>query len=42
MLITGMSILGVPYLAMANDQGQRRRSVLEAVRLLTEREGEQR
>jgi AcrR family transcriptional regulator len=41
-LITGLSILGVPYLAMANDQGQRRRSVVEAVRLLTEREGEHR
>jgi hypothetical protein len=41
-LITGLSILGVPYLAMPNDQGQRRRSVVEAVRLLTEREGEHR
>jgi AcrR family transcriptional regulator len=41
-LITGLSILGVPYLAMANDQGQRRRSVVEAVRLLTDRKGEQR
>jgi AcrR family transcriptional regulator len=41
-MITGLSILGVPYLAMANDQGQRRRSVVEAVRLLTEREREER
>jgi hypothetical protein len=41
-LIAGLSILGVPYPAMANDQGQRRRSVVEAVRSLTDREGEQR
>jgi hypothetical protein len=41
-MIVGLSILGVPYRAMANDQGQRRRSVVEAVRLLTDLEGEQR
>jgi hypothetical protein len=35
-MITGLSVLGAPYLAMTNDQEQRRRSVVEAVRLLTE------
>jgi AcrR family transcriptional regulator len=37
-MITGLAILGVPFLAAVNDQVQRRRSVVEAVRLLTERE----
>jgi AcrR family transcriptional regulator len=37
-MITGLSILGAPYLAMSTDQEQRRRSVVEAVRLLTEGE----
>lgn len=37
-MITGLTILGAPYLAVANDQEQRRRSVVEAVRLLTEGE----
>lgn len=41
-MIVGLSILGAPYLAMANDQGRRRRSVVEAVRLLTEGKGEKR
>jgi hypothetical protein len=37
-MITSLTILGAPYLAVANDQEQRRRSVVEAVRLLTEGE----
>jgi AcrR family transcriptional regulator len=37
-MITGLSILGAPYLAMSTDQELRRRSVVEAVRLLTEGE----
>ncbi len=37
-MITGLAILGAPFLGVANDQEQRRRSVVEAVRLLTERE----
>jgi AcrR family transcriptional regulator len=37
-MITGLTILGAPYLAVADDQEQRRRSVVEAVRLLTEGE----
>ncbi|MGX6605500.1 TetR family transcriptional regulator [Micromonosporaceae bacterium Da 78-11] len=35
-LITGLAILGSPYLAGANDQDERRRSVIEAVRMLSE------
>lgn len=35
-MIIGLSILGVPWLAMANDQNQRRRAVVDAVRMLTE------
>jgi AcrR family transcriptional regulator len=38
MMITGLSILGVPFLGPADDQRQRRRSVVEAVELLTQGE----
>jgi AcrR family transcriptional regulator len=41
-MVTGLSILGAPFLAMPNDQERRRRSVVDAVRLLTEAEGEKR
>jgi hypothetical protein len=41
-LITGLSIRGVPFLGMANDQKERRRAVVDAVRMLTEPEGEKR
>jgi AcrR family transcriptional regulator len=37
-MITGLAIVGVPFLAATNDQEQRRRSVVDAVRLLTEGE----
>jgi AcrR family transcriptional regulator len=35
-LITGLAVLGSPDLAMTNDPKRRRRSVTEAVRMLTE------
>jgi AcrR family transcriptional regulator len=37
-MITGLAVLGAPYLAMPQDQEQRRRSIVEAVRLLIEEE----
>ena len=35
-MITGLAILGSPFLAMTQDLEQRRHSVVEAVRLLTQ------
>lgn len=35
-MITGLAILGSPFLAMTQDLEQRRHSVIEAVRLLTQ------
>jgi hypothetical protein len=37
-LATGSAVLGAPFLAMTNDEEVRRRSVVDAVRTLTERE----
>jgi len=35
-MITGLTVLGAPFLAMTDDLAGRRRSVVDAVRLLTE------
>jgi AcrR family transcriptional regulator len=37
-LVTGLAVLGAPFLAMTNDHEVRRRSVVDAVRTLTEGE----
>jgi AcrR family transcriptional regulator len=37
-MITGLSVLAAPYLAATDDLQRRRRSVTEAVRMLTEKE----
>jgi hypothetical protein len=37
-LVTGLAVLGARFLAMTNDEEVRRRSVVDAVRTLTERE----